>query len=756
VENRQAFPIAIIDEDFDGKNAAGRGMRQLAAEIERLGFRVVAGLSYADARRLVNVLNTESCWLVSVDGVEEESSRWQILEEVLGAKRACNERLPIFLFGDQLTAEMVPTTVLRHANAFMRLFEDSFEFIGRAVARAAELYIEQLAPPMFKALMDYTLHSKYSWHTPGHGGGTAFRKSPVGQLFYHFYGENTLRSDVSVSVGELGSLLDHTGPIAAGERNAARIFGSDETLFVVGGTSTANKIVWHGTVARDDLVLCDRNCHKSILHSLIMTGATPIYLVPSRNGLGIIGPISREQFTPESIRRKIAANPFAKASDKASDKVRLMVMTNSTYDGLCYNVDAIKQTLGDSVEILHFDEAWFAYANFHEFYDGYHGISSQDPARSPHAVTFATQSTHKLLAALSQASMIHVQHGETRRLDMARFNDAFMMHTSTSPQYGIIASCDVAAAMMEFPAGRALVQGTIDEALAFRRAMAAVRKQVKGSWWFGLWQPDAMGERPVAERASWVLKPGDAWHGFEGLAENHVLVDPIKVTIMTPGLSADGVMQEHGIPAAVVTKFLSARRIEIEKTGLYSFLVLFSMGVTKGKWSTLVTELINFKDLYDANASLSRVLPALVEAHPEAYGAMGLKDLCERVHAIYRKDDVPRAQREMYTALPEMALRPAEAYERLVRGQVESVEIDHLMGRTLAVMVVPYPPGIPLIMPGERLTAVTKSIYDYLLYAREFDKHFPGFETDIHGLRFEHHPGGRRYLVDCVRQGGES
>ena len=150
-------------------------------------------------------------------------------------------------------------------------------------------------------------------------------------------------------------------------------------------------------------------------------------------------------------------------------------------------------------------------------------------------------------------------------------------------------------------------------------------------------------------------------------------------------------MQEHGIPAAVVVKFLSSRRIEIEKTGLYSFLVLFSMGITKGKWSTLVTELINFKDLYDANAPLNRVLPALAEAHPEAYGKMGLKDLCEQMHRVYREDNLPKAQKDMYTTLPEMAMRPADAYERLVRGRVESVEIDNLMGRTLAVMVVPVP-----------------------------------------------------------------
>ncbi|AHG46679.1 lysine decarboxylase [Rhizobium leguminosarum bv. trifolii CB782] len=753
MEFHKAFPVAVIDEDFDGKSAAGRGMRDLAAAIENQGFRIVSGLSYEDARRLVHIFNTESCWLVSVDGTEDKASRWQVLEEVLSAKRRKNGRLPIFLFGDDTTAEDVPAGVLRHANAFLRLFEDSAEFMARAVVQAARNYLDRLPPPMFKALMDYTLEGAYSWHTPGHGGGVAFRKSPVGQLFYSFFGENTLRSDISVSVGSVGSLLDHVGPIAEGERNAARIFGTDETLFVVGGTSTANKIVWHGMVGRGDLVLCDRNCHKSILHSLIMTGATPIYLTPSRNGLGIIGPISKDQFTPEAIAGKIAASPFA---GQTSGKVRLMVITNSTYDGLCYNVDAIKASLGDAVEVLHFDEAWYAYANFHEFYDGFHGISSNQPARSQKAITFATHSTHKLLAALSQASMIHIQHAETKRLDITRFNEAFMMHTSTSPQYGIIASCDVAAAMMEQPAGRALVQETIDEAISFRRAMNAVRKQTEGSWWFDVWEPTVAEQTPSDTHADWVLKPDDAWHGFTGLAENHVMVDPIKVTILSPGLSASGVMDEHGIPAAVITKFLSSRRIEIEKTGLYSFLVLFSMGITRGKWSTLVTELLNFKDLYDANAPLNRVLPALAGAHPEAYAGMGLKDLCEQIHAIYRKDDVPKAQREMYTVLPEMALRPADAYDRLVKGRIESVEIDNLMGRILAVMIVPYPPGIPLIMPGEQITQSTKSIQDYLLYARDFDRKFPGFETDIHGLRFAPGDGGRRYLVDCIAEEGQN
>jgi arginine decarboxylase len=753
MELRQTFPVAIIDDDFEERTAAGRGMRQLAEAIGRSGYRVVSGIGYDDAHRLVNVLNNESCWLLSVDGLETSPGQWERLERLLVAKRSHNPTLPVFLFGDERTAEDVPAGVLRHANAFMRLFEDAPEFLARAIVTAADNYVARLAPPMFRALMDYTLHGAYSWHTPGHGGGTAFRRSPVGQLFYTFFGENTLRSDVSVSVGSLGSLLDHTGPIAAGERNAARIFGADETLFVVGGTSTSNKIVWHGTVGRGDLVLCDRNCHKSILHSLVMTGATPIYLTPSRNGLGIIGPISRDQFTADSIGAKIAASPFAEG---AGQKVRLMVMTNSTYDGLCYNVDAIKASLGDSVEVLHFDEAWYAYANFHEFYDGYHAISSNRPERARDSITFATHSTHKLLAAFSQASMIHVQQGRDRRLDMARFNEAFMMHTSTSPQYGIIASCDVAAAMMEQPAGRSLIQETIDEALAFRRSMTAVRGQVGGDWWFGVWQPEAMAALPTCAQGDWVLRPEAAWHGFAGIAPDHVLVDPVKVTILTPGLSPDGVSATTGIPAAIVTRFLSSRRIEIEKTGLYSFLVLFSLGITKGKWSTLVTELLNFKELHDTNAPLDRVLPALAATHPQAYGRMGLRDLCEAMHRAYVEHGLAAAQQAMYTVLPEMALRPADAYERFVRGQVESVDIDALMGRTLAVMVVPYPPGIPVIMPGERITEATRPIQDYLRTARDFDRLFPGFETDVHGLRFEAIPGGgRRHLVDCIAEGPE-
>jgi len=621
-------------------------------------------------------------------------------------------------------------------------------FLARQVARAARNYLDGLLPPFFKALVQHTAQSNYSWHTPGHGGGVAYRKSPVGQAFHQFFGENTLRSDLSVSVPELGSLLDHTGPLAEAEARAARNFGADHTYFVINGTSTANKIVWHSMVGRDDLVLVDRNCHKSILHSIIMTGAIPLYLCPERNELGIIGPIPLSEFSRESIQAKIDASPLARGRvpNSSGAMVKLAVVTNSTYDGLCYNAELIKQTLGNSVEVLHFDEAWYAYAAFHEFYAGRYGMGTVRSADTP--LVFTTHSTHKLLAAFSQASMIHVQDGGQRQLDRDRFNEAFMMHISTSPQYGIIASLDVASAMMEGPAGRSLIQETFDEALSFRRALANLRQNLSpDDWWFTIWQPaKAEGADDVVTR-DWLLQPQADWHGFGEVADDYVLLDPIKVTLVMPGLTADGTLDERGIPAAVVSKFLWERGLVVEKTGLYSFLVLFSMGITKGKWSTLLTELLEFKRSYDANLPLVNVLPSIAQAGKGFYQDMGLRDLCNALHACYRENATAKALKRMYTVLPEVAMKPADAYNQLVRGEVEAVPIEQLEGRIAAVMLVPYPPGIPLIMPGERFTAQTRSIIDYLQFARTFDQGFPGFDADVHGLQREEGV----YTVDCIK-----
>lgn len=328
-----------------------------------------------------------------------------------------------------------------------------------------------------------------------------------------------------------------------------------------------------------------------------------------------------------------------------------------------------------------------------------------------------------------------------------------MMHISTSPQYGILASLDVASAMMEGPAGRSLIQETFDEALSFRRALANLRQHIDADdWWFSIWQPPLVDGAEALVTPDWLLEPTADWHGFGDIADDYVLLDPIKVTLVTPGLTASGALGESGIPAAVVSKFLWERGLVVEKTGLYSMLVLFSMGITKGKWSTLLTELLEFKRHYDANIPLVEALPSIARAGAAAYTGMGLRDLCDALHACYCENATARAMRRMYTALPEPAMTPAQAYDKLVRGEVEAVPIEALQGRIAAVMLVPYPPGIPLIMPGERFTEETRSILDYLRFARDFAERFPGFDADVHGLQHEAGADGCVYTVDCIRE----
>lgn len=745
------FPVLIVHRDIKADTVAGDRVRAIAQELEQDGFSILSTASSAEGRIVASTHHGLACILVAAEGAGENKNLLQDMVELIRIARRRAPQLPIFALGEQVTIENAPAEAMVDLNqlrGILYLFEDTVPFLARQVARAARNYLDCLLPPFFKALVQHTAQSNYSWHTPGHGGGVAYRKSPVGQAFHQFFGENTLRSDLSVSVPELGSLLDHTGPLAEAEARAARNFGADHTYFVINGTSTANKIVWHSMVGRDDLVLVDRNCHKSILHSIIMTGAIPLYLCPERNELGIIGPIPLSEFSRESIQAKIDASSLARGRVPSSSgaMVKLVVVTNSTYDGLCYNAELIKQTLGNSVEVLHFDEAWYAYAAFHEFYAGRYGMGTARTEDAP--LVFTTHSTHKLLAAFSQASMIHVQDGGLRQLDRDRFNEAFMMHISTSPQYGIIASLDVASAMMEGPAGRSLIQETFDEALSFRRALANLRQNLSADdWWFSIWQPaKAEGTDDVVTQ-DWLLQPQADWHGFGEVAEDYVLLDPIKVTLVTPGLTADGKLDERGIPAAVVSKFLWERGLVVEKTGLYSFLVLFSMGITKGKWSTLLTELLEFKRSYDANLPLSDVLPSIAQAGKAFYQDMGLRDLCDALHACYRENATAKALKRMYTVLPEVAIKPADAYNQLVRGEVEAVPIELLEGRIAAVMLVPYPPGIPLIMPGERFTAQTRSIIDYLAFARTFDRSFPGFDADVHGLQRENGV----YTVDCIK-----
>ncbi|MDR1848849.1 MAG: arginine/lysine/ornithine decarboxylase, partial [Zoogloeaceae bacterium] len=715
------FPVIIIDEDFRSENASGLGIRVLADAIGREGLEVLGVTSYGDMASFAQQQSRASAFILSIDDEEltqEPEETIAALRSFVHEIRLRNADIPIFLHGETRTSSHIPHDVLRELHGFIHMYEDTPEFIARYVAREARAYLDSLPPPFFRALTHYAADGSYSWHCPGHSGGVAFLKSPVGQMFHQFFGENMLRADVCNAVEELGQLLDHTGPVAASERNAARIFNCDHLYFVTNGTSTSNKIVWHSAVAPGDIVVVDRNCHKSILHSIIMTGAIPVFLMPTRNHYGIIGPIPKEEFRWESIEKKIAAHPFAR---EAKGKPRVLTITQSTYDGILYNVEAIKTELDGKVENLHFDEAWLPHAAFHDFYGDYHAIGADRP-RCKESMIFSTQSTHKLLAGLSQASQILVQDAEENRLDRNVFNEAYLMHTSTSPQYSIIASCDVAAAMMEEPGGAALVEESIAEALNFRRAMRKVErdwaKHQDAQWWFKVWGPDDLSDEGIEEREAWMLKPGERWHGFGDLAPGFNMLDPIKATIITPGLDVSGEFAERGIPAAIVTKYLAEHGVIVEKCGLYSFFIMFTIGITKGRWNTLVTALQQFKDDYDRNLPLWKVLPEFVAKYSR-YERVGLKDLCKQIHAVYKKNDVARLTTEMYLSDMEPAMRPGDAFAKMSHREIERLPIGNLEGRVTTVLLTPYPPGIPLLIPGERFN---RTIVRYLEFTRDFNR----------------------------------
>jgi len=749
------FPVVIIDEDFRSENASGLGIRALADALEKEGVEVLGVTSYGNLSQFAQQQSRASAFILSIDdeefgagSKEETDAALKNLRAFVGALRFRNAEIPIYIYGETRTSRHIPNDVLRELHGFIHMFEDTPEFVARHILREVKSYMDSLAPPFFSALLDYAQDGSYSWHCPGHSGGVAFLKSPVGQMFHQFFGENMLRADVCNAVDELGQLLDHTGPVAASERNAARIFNADHCFFVTNGTSTSNKIVWHASVAPGDIVVVDRNCHKSVLHAIIMTGAIPVFLMPTRNHLGIIGPIPLDEFRPENIRKKIEANPFAaEALALGNAKPRILTITQSTYDGVLYNVEMLKDVLEQTIDTLHFDEAWIPHAAFHDFYKDMHAIGKERP-RSKDPLIFSTQSTHKVLAGLSQASQILVQESETRALDRDVFNEAYLMHTSTSPQYAIIASLDVAAAMMEPPGGTALVEESIVEALDFRRAMHKVNEEYGDDWWFKVWGPEEIrsDSHGMANRDDWVLKPEDDWHGFHGLVPGFNLLDPIKSTVITPGLNIRGEFDERGIPASVVTKYLAEHGVIVEKTGLYSFFIMFTIGITKGRWNTLLTALQQFKDDYDKNQPMWRVLPEFCAKYPR-YERVGLSDLCQQLHDMYKADDIARLTTEMYLSNMSPAMKPADAFAYLAHRKTQRVPIDELEGRITTSLLTPYPPGIPLLIPGERFN---KTIVQYLQFARRFNEKFPGFEADVHGLVQQEVEGKLEYFVDCV------
>ena len=670
--------------------------------LKKRGFEVVFAADQADLVRVVEN-NARLAGVV----IDWEDSPQELCQQI----HDFNEYLPVFAFS---SSNSVTDATFQQLSLNVEFFEyeiSNAADIAVTISQKVEEYEKAVTPPLTRALMNFAKEGKYTVCTPGHMSGTAFQHSPVGALFYDFFGANTFKADVSVSVGELGSLLDHSGPHRDAEKYIAETFNADRSYIVTNGTSTANKIIGLYSAPAGSTVLIDRNCHKSLTHLMMMSNVIPIYLRPTRNAYGILGGIPQSEFKHETIEKRVKETPNATWPVHA-------VVTNSTYDGLFYNTGFIKNTL--DVKSIHFDSAWVPYTNFSPIYQGLAGMSG---GRTEGKVIYETQSTHKLLAAFSQASMIHVK-GE---INEATFNEAFMMHTSTSPFYPIVASTETAAAMMRGNVGHRLIDESIDRAIRFRKEIKRLREE-SDSWFFDVWQPENIGTKEC-----WELKPEDKWHGFRNIDQEHMYLDPIKVTLLTPGLNGDGTMAERGIPASIVSKYLDDRGVIVEKTGPYNLLFLFSFGIDNTKAMGLLRELCNFRRDYDRNLEIKEAIPSLYKKDPSFYDGMRLQELAQGIHKLIVEHDLPNMMFHAFETLPKMVMTPFDAFQRELNGEVEEVRIQDMQDKVNANMILPYPPGVPLVMPGEMLTADNRAVLDFMLMLCEIGEHFPGFETDIHG-----------------------
>jgi arginine decarboxylase len=746
---RQRHKVLIVDDKLaDPTGFGGRGVRELVDEFAERGVSVVEATSFADGEAAV--VSDAALDAVLIDWTragEDEGGHPRALK-LLRLIRSRNAEMPVVLMADRADGDAFTVEVMSLANEFVWMLEDTAAFIAGRVLAAIKRYLQDLLPPFTAALFEYMDVSEYSWAAPGHQGGVAFTKTPEGRIFYDFFGENLFRSDTGIERSALGSLLDHTGPIGEAEAYAARIFGAHRSYSVLTGTSGANRAVMAAAVPDGAFAICDRNCHKSVEQGLVLSGGIPLFLVPTRNRYGIIGPIPPQAFEPQTIRARLAAHPLA--GDAAGPDAAYAVITNCTYDGLCYDAEAVERRLAESTDRIHFDEAWYAYARFNPLYEGRHAMRGDpDEHDGERPTVFSTQSTHKLLAALSQASYIHVRDGR-RAIPHSIFNEAYMAQQSTSPLYALIASNEIGAAMMEGPSGLALTREVIDEAIRFRQSLARAHASfaARRDWFFRPWNAptildaetgetvpfaEVSAERLATDPSCWTLRPGETWHGFDGLPDGWCLLDPTKAGIVCPGMGEDGHLEETGIPAPVLTAYLHRHGIIPSRTTDFMVLCLFSIGVTRGKWGTLINTLLNFKRDWDADMPLKHVLPELVALAPRRYGGLGLKGLSDEMFAHMRSERMDEWQARAFASLPVPLMSPRRANAELLAGRAEQLPLDRAAGRVAGVGVIPYPPGIPIVLPGETLGAADGPWLGYMRVLEAFGRAFPGFEKELEG-----------------------
>ncbi|MCI1858289.1 MAG: ornithine decarboxylase [Sporolactobacillus sp.] len=619
------------------------------------------------------------------------------------------------------------------------------QLYSRQIEAAAQAYEAQVLPPFFKILNEYVNKGNIQFDCPGHQGGQFFRKHPAGRCFYDFYGENLFRSDICNADVKLGDLLIHEGPACQAERHAAKVYHADKTYFVMNGTSTSNAVVGNALVAPGDLVLFDRNNHKSVYNGMLVeAGGIPVYLETARNPYGFIGGIDSHCFDEDYLRGLVAKIDPEKA--KAERPFRLAAIQLGTYDGTIYNARQVVERIGHLCDYILFDSAWVGYEQFIPMMRDCSPLLLNLTEKDPGIVV--TQSVHKQQAGFSQASQIHKKDrhlkGQARYCNHKRFNNAYMLHASTSPFYPLFASLDVNAKINEGEAGRRLWSDCVKVGINARKEVLNrcslikpfIPTEVKGQKW-----QDAETEKIANDLDYFKFHPQEKWHAFAGYAEDQYFVDPCKFMLTTPGIEVEsGYYETFGIPATILANYLRENGVIPEKCDLNSILFLLTPAETETKMHNLVTQLVRFEQCVQQNRPLSRVLPSIYHQHTERYAGYTIRDLCQEMHDFYKARDMKQAQWALFrrATLPEYVLSPQAANWELVRNNAELAPLADIEGKIALEGALPYPPGIICVVPGERWSATAKK---YFLALEEGINRFPGFAPEIQGVYFEQENG---------------
>ena len=624
---------------------------------------------------------------------------------------------------------------------------DQILFAHRIEAAAAR-YEATMLPPFFRALAQYVKAGHSQFDCPGHQGGAFFRQHPAGRALYDFYGETVFRSDLCNADVALGDLLIHEGPAYDAQRHAAEVFNADKTYFVLNGTSAANKVVLNALLAPGDIVLYDRNNHKSVSHgALVQAGAMPVYLETARNPFGSIGGITERCFEEAYIRELIAKRDPEKA--KAKRPVRLAVIQLGTYDGVVYNARQVVDKIGHLCDYILFDSAWVGYEQFIPMMKDCSPLlltlGPDDPG------IFVTQSVHKQQAGFSQTSQIHKKDshikGQVRYVDHKRVNNAFMMHASTSPFYPLFAALDVNAKMHEGEAGRWLWRRCVELGIEARKSVLRncryVRPLIPPVVHDAPWQ-DGNTAAMAEDKAYFAFTPNGRWHSFEGYGAGQYFIDPCKFQLITPGIHVEtGEYEEFGIPATILAHYLRENGIIPEKCDLNTILFLLTPAENRTKMDNLVAALVRFEELIDADAPMQEVLPSVYYRHIDTYQGYTIRRLCQEMHDFYCSRNVSELQKRLFLAdyLPEYVKSPQEANIDFVRGLGELVPLSEALGRIALEGALPYPPGVICVQPGERWSETAQQ---YFLALEEGINRLPGFAPEIQGVYITEQPDGTK------------